>query len=399
MISHPVTASERLDLVDALRGFALAGVFFINLRLFSLFDFLNDEQRAALATAPYDELLLTVAQIFGDGKFISLFSMLFGLGFALQLQRLESRGADALRIYRRRALVLLGIGLVHGLLWFGDILRNYAILAFALLVVRRAPIKALVVAGVACGLGWALVPLIGGPEYELAVMQRSLDAFGSGSFVDAFRQNLETDWFFVVRYPGLPIFIFGRFLLGYAAGRVGLVADPSSHGRLLGRVCWIGWLSGVVATCAIGAFGTRPEPGVPVADDSLLQHFLEGVNALGFAVAYASTFILLYQRQSWHDLLKHLAPAGRMCLTNYLTQTLISVPLFYGWGHGVGPRFGMFGVIGTWGMVYGAQIVLSHWWLQRYQFGPAEWLWRSLTYGGRQPMALTPSSRAPSPQI
>lgn len=131
----PTTGGERLSLLDALRGFALAGVFLVNLGSFTLYSYLSPELGAALPTAEFDQWARIALAFFASGKFITLFSLLFGLGFAVQLMRAEERGADARSAYMRRLLVLLLIGLAHAtLLCWGDVLRFYAVLGFGMLI-------------------------------------------------------------------------------------------------------------------------------------------------------------------------------------------------------------------------------------------------------------------------
>ena len=132
----PTAKVERYDVLDALRGFALLGIFAANIRFFSGWEYLSQSNRTALGGESYalwDFLHLALI----DGKFYTLFSLLFGIGFALQLSRLERRGAAATQIYMRRTFILLGFGLIHlFIFWEGDILTSYALLGFVLLAIR-----------------------------------------------------------------------------------------------------------------------------------------------------------------------------------------------------------------------------------------------------------------------
>ena len=113
---------------------------------------------------------------------------------------------------------------------------------------------------------------------------------------------------------------------------------------------------------------------------------MRNATPLAMGLLYLAGFVLLFRRAAWARALGLLAPLGRMALTNYLAQTVIAVGLFYGVGLGIGPRFGLVGTLVFCVLILVAQIVASRWWLARYRFGPAEWAWRSLTYGQRQPM-------------
>src|SRR3546814_10406897 len=114
------------------------------------------------------------------------------------------------------------------------------------------------------------------------------------------------------------------------------------------------------------------------------------------SLGYASLFVFLFSRALLHRWLRHLAPVGRMALINYLGHTVVGIAVFYGIGLGIGPRYGTVAVVCTFVVLFGAQIAFSRWWLDRFRFGPAEWAWRSLTYGQRQPMRRQPVGGADS---
>jgi uncharacterized protein len=103
---------------------------------------------------------------------------------------------------------------------------------------------------------------------------------------------------------------------------------------------------------------------------------------------------LLFLRLQWRPRLQILAPMGRMALSHYLTQSVLGIALFYGIGLGIGPRWGVAGWWSAWALIFAGQIAISHWWLARFRFGPMEWVWRSLTYGRRQPFRLQPRGYA-----
>lgn len=387
----PTTGGERLTLLDALRGFALAGVLLANLNAFTLYGYLSPAQRAALPTAEVDYWARMALVFFVSKKFLTLFSLLFGLGFAVQLLRAEARGADAVPVYVRRLAVLLVIGLAHGtLLWWGDILRFYAGLGLALLFFRRASPGTLLGSGLvlAC-LGWPLLRLITdpviGPWLERLPSSQAANAetfaiFSEGSYAEVVRRNPVHDLIDVAQFWYLPLFIFACFLLGFWAGRRQLLHAPEAHRALLRRI--------FAGTLALGLAGTAmqfPHPleralslAGPLGLAVVRMATTSGAIALG--IAYASGFALLFLRPGWRRRLEVLAPVGRMALTNYLMQSLVCVPVFYGFGLGVGPWLGMPGRFAAFALLFGAQIVVSRWWLARFRFGPAEWLWRSLTY-------------------
>lgn len=344
----PATGGERLSLLDALRGFALAGVFLVNLGAFSLYYYLNAEQRAALPTAGFDHWGRMALAFFASEKFITLFSLLFGLGFAVQLMRAEERGGDAIPVYVRRLLVLLLIGSAHWvLLWWGDVLRFYAVLGFGLLLFRRVPQRVLLWAGLALTcVGAALLGLVFDPLLEPALRTlpsqaaanaRALAVFSGDSYAAVVRTNPWYDGLLVARNWYEPLFIFGRFLLGFWAGRMLLLHEPEAHRALLRRIFAGGVALGLLgnAVRVLRDFFPLTER-VPALDGPLggaALNVLTSIGSIALGVAYATGFTLLFLRPAWRRRLEVLAPVGRMALTNYLAQTLVGVE-GSGWGSG-----------------------------------------------------------------
>lgn len=393
----PTAAGERLSLLDALRGFALTGVLLANLNSFTLYEYLDPAQRAALPTAEFDDRARLGLILLVSRKFLTLFSLLFGLGFAVQLMRAEARGADAVPLYVRRLGVLLAIGVAHAtLLWWGDILRFYAVLGLALLPFRRASSRTLLVTGLALAtVGWPLLGALADgvagawparvPPRASAYAQ-TLAVFSAGGYADIVRRNPVHDALELAYFWYLPFFVFACFLLGFWAGRRRLFHEPERQRTLLRRI----FVGGLALGLAGNAMNVRqPLERALVESGPLGLAVVRGLTiagAIALGVAYATGFALLFLRPWWRRRLQALAPVGRMALTNYLAQTLVCVPIFYGFGLGVGPRYGIPGRLAAFVVLFGAQVAVSRWWLARFRFGPLEWAWRSLTYGRRQPM-------------
>jgi uncharacterized protein len=387
----PSVEGERLELIDALRGFALAGVLLVNLGSFTLYAFLDDAARAALPTAGFDRVADAIESLLVEEKAITLFSMLFGLGFALQLERAETRGSAGLRLYLRRIGVLLLFGLIHSyLFWWGDILLIYALMGLLLVLCRKLSSRALLSLGLTVALvlpammePWMEALLKSMPAQE-AMERANLAAFSSPHWTTALAQNVFfSNWAYVVWWDVWP-FVFGRFLLGYWAGRAGLLQRPEVHGELLYRLFIVASIIGITTT-GLGYFEESLDTGAGQPGAVLLGIVLRA-GPLALGIAYASGFALLFLHSSCRRYLRALAPVGRMALTNYLLQTAVCLSVFYGAGLDVGPRYGLVGILSTWVLLFGAQTFFSQWWLSRYRFGPIEWLWRSLTYARRQPL-------------
>jgi uncharacterized protein len=405
---QPVTATERIFTIDVLRGIALLGVLVANVWLwFSGAVFLFPGLQSELRRITLDSLAFYFVGIFISGKALSTFSFLFGLGFAVQIMRAEARGARIGLVYSRRLAVLLMMGAVHGvLLWYGDILLTYAMLGFALLLFRRRTERTVLV--------WAVVlvfvlPLILGtiplilhaagkgpdkpPAERVAKMTEenrdNLALFTSDSYPTIVRGNLRMLRDMYISPKALGFFmLLGFFLLGLYTGRRRILEDPEAHRRLLrGIVAW-GFALGLAGTLAGTAlrvvFDVETAIALPWFPLAMMASMALGT--VPFALAYIAAITLLLQRPPWRELLKPFGPVGRMALSNYLSQTVICLAIFYG-GDLIGTyRPALYLLISL--ALFAVQIWWSAWWLARYRFGPMEWVWRSLTYGRMQPMRM-----------
>jgi uncharacterized protein len=414
--ARPIDSSERLALLDTLRGFALCGVFISNVYMwFSGRAFIPREQMLAMmASASLLDTVTTQAfMLLVFGKFITIFSFLFGLGFAVQLGRAEERGASIAPLYSRRLGVMLMMGLTHlFLLWYGDILSTYAVLGFGLLVFRRRSDRTLLIGAALLAFVWPVIgtlilklpqllaatPEAGAAiakasgEHSAALKAQALASFSGGSWLDVVRDGGR---FYVLDF--LPMILatmlatFGRFLLGLLAGRRRIFHDAPQHLGLFRRLLGWGLVAGVVGSGAglvLQQLMLRKilTPETMPTWVSFAMAPLRHLGELGFASVYVSGITLLFQRAAWQRLLGVLAPVGRMALTNYLSQTVMSVLFFYGYGLGQITKPGPAACFGLCLAVFAVQVAWSHLWLSRFRFGPAEWVWRSLTYGKAQPM-------------
>lgn len=405
---HPPepAASQRLALIDALRGAALAGVLLVNLGGFSLYYFLDPAQRAALPTARVDGWLAMAVQLLAQDKAITLFSLLFGVGIAMQAERARSQGIGDGPLLRR-LLVLLAIGLLHAhFLWWGDILTFYAIAGLLLLALRRLPDNLLL----AAGLGLALFsPLLAPIAYRLLpadlpdearMHALAFAAFSSPDPGVALRGNLAyAHWNWMALWSVFP-FVLARLMIGDWVGRRGLLQDPAAHRLLLRLVFLIGvplGLAGGIALEAIEAAGLTPVVLDAGRGAEFALRTLRRLVPLAQGLGYAAGFALLFLRPGWARRLAWLAPIGRMALTHYLAQSVLGVALFYGVGLGLGPTGGLPLRFAVWAAIFAAQAAFSVWWLARFRLGPAEWLWRSLAAGRRLPLrrATAPGRAAP----
>ena len=396
---------QRHALIDALRGFALAGVALVNLRSLSLYALMPEEARAQLATAGFDAMAAQWMAVLVDTKFITLFSFLFGLGFALQVDRVDGSSDHVRRTYVRRMLGLALIGMVHGyFVWWGDILLTYAVVGLILLPLRRLSDHGLIAVAllvavlppvVSTWVRGALPALPTGSE----ALAYGLAAFASPDWRTALQGNAEmANWARMANWA-LVCFVLSRFLLGYWAGRKGLLQVPAAHRPLLKRLAIGGALLGLVLM-GLGEIHGPVRAANPALDTGAVRLALRMVlrlESIALATAYAAGFALLFTTSSGRSRLAVLAPVGRMALTHYLLQSVAGIGLFYGAGLGLGPRWGLPAVLATWVVMFAAQVVLSYWWLAHYHYGPVEWVWRWITRGTRPVFRREPPSRQVQP--
>jgi uncharacterized protein len=389
--------------MDALRGVALFGVFLVNFTVFASAPIMSTEsQLLSLATAAVDHALFDVLHWLFFDKANTLFAFLFGLGFALQLQRLDGRGVDFEALYKRRLSVLLAFGVVHFFfVWTWDILHLYALAGFLLLPLRRLSNRALVITGLLLAAfgrttvktldefgtpgSWSGLP--GGYSDEDVLLRQQISESGDYfALVDNFFEWVFIDYIASGFILGWLAYALGRFLIGAWVGRhewVTRAADFLAGWRRLLR-----WAlpAGLILEGLATLLGESPLLG----DFEHRRFFADTLHLLAvpvLAAGYVAAIVVAFQGGRGRRLLGPFAAVGRMALTNYLTQSLVFGFVLFGFG----PGLALAGKIGTTAIVgivvgfFALQVFVSRWWLSRYAYGPAEWVWRALTYGERPP--------------
>ena len=426
----PVTGSERLPALDALRGVAVLGILVMNIYYFAMPLEAYSNPLAMGGTELHNLGTWFFTHVLFDLKFLAIFAMMFGAGLVLMWERAEARGARFGRIYYRRQFALLLIGLLHGyLLWSGDILFGYALVGMLVYPLRRLRPRTLVVT--ACvlmavtglakhGLSYAMEGL-----REQAVEYAELQAAGQaldrkqrrlleqweatraflaptqaemqvnleahrGTYAELLRHRVPTTMGmqqgFLIVYSWR---VAGLMCLGMALMKLGVLSAARSEG-FYRRLMLLGYGLGLPLTVYSGLdlFAHGFEPFYAMRYGMLANYVGSVVVALG----HIGMVMLVVRTGFLRGLMGRFAAVGRMALSNYLLHSLILTTVFYGYGLGLYGRVPRFWQMGFVVAVIGLQLLASPWWLERYRFGPAEWAWRSLTYWQRQPMRRRPGA-------
>ena len=388
-MTGPTTERQRHVILDALRGLALMGIALANFPEFALWTFLSSEQQAAMPTAYIDEIVRFLQYLVVDGKFYSIFSILFGIGFSLIMER------HGLRLFVRRMLILVIIGFLHLMfIWSGDILLLYAVGGLLLTLMIGLSDKSLFILALSLimipvGLDaliefggfdfpepfyqawWNKAEALGINEANFASWLRDANSYGQ-MFAFLVQGAYERLWEFVEGHR-LPK-VVGLFILGYLASKHRL------YTRLQDLPLWkaLYWSVSIgLPTSLLYAWSATSGHPWGLTVHSLLY----GVSVIPLAIVFIIGICLLYLQSPKSVVFRWLAAPGRMALSCYISHSLIGVLLFYGLGFGLGTSLGLVYIELIALVVFFIQIIVCRIWLNYFRFGPLEWLWRMLTYG------------------
>lgn len=398
---EPVASAERIASLDVLRGLALLGILIANMMYFAQ-PMEQSGMRNGLWFGWFDRFADWLSLLFVEGKFYPLFSILFGYGFSMQMERAKSRALDPDQVYRRRLFVLMGFGLAHGIfLWDGDVLFAYGLCGFTLMYFRNRKPRTLLIWAVAFItltalfyflIGFLLLLFQNNREFAEALQEDPAErnelirAYVTGGYVDAVIHRLGELVFTVLTVLIMAPGFLGLFLVGLLAGKLRIITGAAEHRGFLTQAFKVCFFLGLAGNFLGASMMYAASAGSPY-----------GLMFLGFGVisifgpmltvAYIAGIALLMDRKPSLTIFAPIAAAGRMALTNYLAQSLIATMLFYGYGFGLAGEVGRLGTIVIALLIFAAQVVFSTLWLRYHRYGPMEWLWRSLTYGAQQPKA------------
>lgn len=396
-------ATARLASLDVLRGFAVLGILVPNIVSFGWpMAAMTDPEtmwQALVLEAPNqpferasNRVGYEITSIFFLGKFMLLFSLLFGAGVVLFDRKTDRGGGlgDGVTLWYGRCAWLLLFGLVHAFgLWYGDILVWYALCGMgALWWLRRQPASRLMIVGVGtylagtmifAGLTW-LASLAAAQGHE--TMFSGIDAEVAryaGTYQTAARARLEAWAQLAIIFPFTMFWqVTGMMLIGMGLTRAGVLTGQRSA-RFYGIMAASGILVGALASAGVFFWLWRPENEVSLP--GLWWMGVAQLLGMPLGLGYAGVVLLLVRGRLMAPVIAALGSVGRMALTNYLIQTIICTTAFYGWGFGLYAKVQyplLFAIVG---LVWLVNVTFSIAWLSVFRFGPAEWAWRSLTYG------------------
>lgn len=384
ILNHP-SIPQRLELVDALRGFALMGICLVHFMEYFELYWINQDPT----------FLHNLVFFLFAGKAYAIFALMFGLSFFIIMDNQAKKGVNFSYRFAWRLVVLLAIGYIHTLLYLGDILSVLGIIGLSLLFVQKLSNRWLLVAAVLCLLqlpfyylfyaalnNW---PGANDAPSHWAVFPAVYAALAKASFSELFVINswagLTAKWLFFVE-SGRGIQLVGLFIVGLILGRIGFFTQTDRFAKTRAIALCI-----ALATTALFYLienHLKQLPANLLQEKGMAKMYLEQIVGSYLSTAVMASLVLLFiQLYLWQrsgKLLNLLAPCGRISLSIYLVQAVVGIPLFYPAGFGGFQTLGQTNSLLIGIVFYGVLIAVAHWWVKRFYYGPVEWVWRSATY-------------------
>ena len=383
-ILQPIEKQNRLQVIDSLRGLALLGILIANI---PYVDQVNVSGNGNVAGAPEpDKVLNFLFHLLIEKKFITIFSMLFGFGFYVQLKRAEEKGIDFKSYFLKRLTILLLIGCVHAyVFWFGDIIRDYAICGMFLLFIYKWKPKKILIAAIVFSLFLTGTVYIANGVFNLqeyaydTSIVRELPI--TGSYGQYLYINARIDPFvnFIHDSPITLVFCFGNMLAGFWMAKSGFFDQQERFRSARKKLIVSGILLGLPASYLLWLINMGKLELTPAL--IWLPYVIVSGMVLQ-SLFYISAFVQLFRTEAFRKVLSLFAPVGKMALTNYLLQTVFYLVLFFHWTNGL-KLYGRLTITETYLVALGLfliQVVFSTWWMKKHEQGPVENIWKKLSY-------------------
>lgn len=408
-LAKPVSTKERIKELDIVRGFALFGVLLVNMVMFNSTLYATAYGKIASympLSNPLELDLLSnriaamLIQVFAEGKFYTIFSFLFGLGFYIFIERAEAKTNSPKKLFLRRSIILFLFGVLHLVfVWYGDILHTYGLVAFILILFKNSKVKT-VRNWIIILLTFSLLMIAGFvilndfielsnsgifQETNLSMQlmaEESIEVYTNGSYGElvAYRVTKELP-IILANLIGIAPKILGMFLIGLYVGKRKIHASLQEHKAFIGKSWKITGVVGWLSTIAYVLIQLNIIKLNPVVNNGVIHLFKE-MATIFLSLFYMTSLVLLYQKVNFRKYLQPISYMGQMALTNYLIQCILCSLIFYGYGIGLAQRISITSIILLTLFIYFGQMLFSKAWLKKFQYGPFEWLWRYLTYKG-----------------
>jgi len=389
----PSKPKQRIEVIDALRGFAVLGIILANILSWSGIKFMPFSEIKQWPNHELDLFVYHLNGIFVDTKFYTIFSILFGVGFYLQFNKQRNNQQSFMKVYYKRLMYLMLFGLIHTFFWSGDILFIYGIVGFIFVQFRNIkPKNLLIISGISFVIPLFIdvlmlqfLPGFMVPGERLALHTyldlgpvEITEPFKNGTFWEVTKANLHNvKWRYFDLLPSGRLFkILAFFILGFYMMASNYFTEKATSVKLLFTYLIIGLGLTLLSKQVSGSMGQYPSDW-----SDILYKLLFSFGQVNMAFAYVSILTIAYKYELGKKLMVGFKYIGRMSFSSYLSQTIFGILIFYPYG------FGLYATMTLWEVellaivIYMVQIVIAVVWLKHYSFGPLEWLWRSLIYG------------------
>lgn len=404
----PVQLKDREVFMDVLRGIAILGIFIANLQYFS---FYSPKASGAFINQSLDHQFTFLHAMFIEGKFYSIFSLLFGWGIALQMSSSANNDTVTAKFIKRRLWFMMLLGGIHLIfIWTGDIVAFYAMVGFILVALRKKSNKTLFITGIGLILSpiviyffkmkflWLNAPaglLLEASRYlqtHFAAIPANSDDITviqqSHSIVTDIKVNMANVpfryayLFFVSRISK----VLGMMLLGFVIGRSGFYKRINEYKKQLLWFVLIALIVSLPANYMLAKYMEHPENYYNLKMEGWYETVVYAFGVAPLALVYTILIAWMFQQNWIQHILKLIAPVGKMAFSNYMLHSIVGFVVFHAIGFGYMQQVGPFAWTVFAVLVFLAQIIISTVWLKYFEFGPVEWVWRSLTYGKKQPL-------------
>ena len=374
---QPISQTARIEAVDGLRGFALLGVLLANIPIAG----------PDTITGAWDSILIFLSHLLIDKKFITAFSILFGFGFYIQMTRAAEKSVHFTRYFLIRMGLLFLIGLIHSYgLWNGDIIMSYAFGGVFLLLVRKWPVKRLILLAVLFNVLLTGIFFIGNSAFGWQIYDYDYALDAEYGITPSFARYLTINFImnpwsnFMQDMPITLVFTFGNMLIGLILAKLDFFRLAGRMRKTANTLLAIGGTVGFASSyCYHLVMTGQLELDLPL----LWVPFVLAGGMVLHSLFYISAFVRAYQYPGFRKVLRFFNPVGRTALTNYIMQSVFYLTLFYHCTH----LFQLFGTL-TRGETYllalalfGLQTLMSYLWLKKHSQGPLEFVWKKLSYG------------------